>query len=159
MEYLFDAVLDLSRTLSLGIQALLADLGLSHARWQVLKWVVGGEDRTAGGIAVGLGHSRQAVQRIANELRELGLIKIDARVRRSVAPRMQVTSQGLEVYHEADARILAWCEHLQVQFHDYELVFGRDFVARFEKAAVRLDDELINTCQQNAAAIRRETDT
>jgi DNA-binding MarR family transcriptional regulator len=133
MEYLFDAVLDLSRTLSLGIEALLAGLGLSHARWQVLKWVVGGEGRTAGGTAEALGHSRQAVQRIVNELRELGFIEIDARVRRSVAPRMQATDQGLEVYDEADARILAWCEHLQGQLHDDEFALGRDFVPGWKR--------------------------
>jgi|GEM_PF-4468771 len=159
MESLFDDVADLSRSISDGVDAMLEDLGLSHARWQVLKWVAGGEDKTILAIAQVLGHSRQAVQRIANELNGLGLIRIARGPRRTVSASLEITRHGAEAYFEADARILAWCDHIQLQFSGTEGQLGRRFVARLAAVAKAMDETLVLQCRQNAEAIRVESDT
>lgn len=159
MEGLFDDIVELSRTISVGIDAILVDLELSFARWQVLKWIPAGDDRTVAAIAEQLQLSKQAVQRVANELRGLGLIHIVPGIRRTAPPELTATRKGLEAYYEADARILAWCEHLQSTFSDVEFDRGREYVVRLRDAAKPLDDDLIAECRRNAIAIRAETGT
>lgn len=151
MESLFDDIVDLGRTIADGVDILLGDLGLSHARWQVLKWVAGGEDPTVTGMASELRHSRQAVQRVANELRDLGLVRINNRNRRTVSPRIEVTPQGEEAYFEADARVLAWCDHLQKPFSEIKFELGRSLIVGLRDAAASIDEGLALTCSQNGS--------
>lgn len=148
MESLFDDVVDLSRTIADGVDILLGDLGLSHARWQVLKWVAGGEDPTVTGIARELRLSRQAVQRVANELGELGLVRINNRTRRTVSPRIEVTPQGQKAYFEADARVLAWCDHLRKPFSEIKFELGRSLIVDLRDAAASIDEGLALACRQ-----------
>ena len=148
MESLFDDIVDLSRTIADGVDILLGDLGLSHARWQVLKWVAGGEDPTVTGIARELRLSRQAVQRVANELGELGLVRIANRTRRTVSPRIEVTPQGEVAYFEADARVLAWCDHLQKPFSEIKFELGRSLIVGLRDAAASIDEGLALTRSQ-----------
>jgi DNA-binding MarR family transcriptional regulator len=148
MESLFDDIVDLSRTIADGVDILLVDLDLSHARWQVLKWVAGGEDPTVTGIARELRLSRQAVQRVANELGELGLVRIANRTRRTISPRIEVTPQGGAAYFEADARILAWCNHLQKPFSEIKFELGRSLITGLRDAAASIDEGLALSCRQ-----------
>jgi DNA-binding MarR family transcriptional regulator len=67
--------------------------GQTQARWQLMSAVTEG-DWTVPMVADRLGTSRQAVQRIANELADEGLAVFEANRRRQRSPFLRLTSRG-----------------------------------------------------------------
>src|SRR5688572_15920774 len=80
-DALSNLVLDLLRVTSLMLTAgdrLVAPLGLTSARWQILGAIVSAErPQPVAWLARDLGANRQNVQRIINELSKEGLVVFD----------------------------------------------------------------------------------
>lgn len=88
---------------------MVAGLGLSTARWQVLGSV--GEkarDQSVAMIARNLGLSRQAVQRVVNELVRDGLAAYAPNPHHKRAKLVRMTERGLAAYLAADRAFFAW---------------------------------------------------
>ncbi|WP_414708061.1 MarR family transcriptional regulator [Rathayibacter festucae] len=68
------SVLHLSNVLSASGDRLVADLGLTAARWQILGALAAGAPRPVAWLARDLDVSRQNVQRIVNDLERDGFV-------------------------------------------------------------------------------------
>lgn len=92
---------------------LVRDLDLTSARWQVLGAVaLEGRPLTVAQIARRMGLSRQAVQRVANDLTAEGLATFLDNPDHKRAKLLALTEQGRSAYAEADARQIAWVNAL-----------------------------------------------
>ncbi len=92
---------------------LVADLDLTSARWQVLGGV--GMATTAvpvAHIARNMGLSRQAVQRLANDLAAQGLVAFAPNPHHLRAKLVVMTDKGNSVFKAAMARQAPWAETL-----------------------------------------------
>jgi DNA-binding MarR family transcriptional regulator len=91
-----------------------ASVGQTQARWQVLN-VVSSGDWTVPNTADRLGTSRQAVQRIANELVEAGFADFVDNPRHRRSPFLRLTPAGREVLDAIHVR--AQRRHEEVLAH------------------------------------------
>lgn len=93
--------------------ALVGDLGLSSARWQVLGAVaLATQPPTVAQVARRMGLSRQAVQRIANDLSSEGLVRFVYNPDHKRAKRLELTDAGQTAYANAMHRQRRWAEAL-----------------------------------------------
>lgn len=114
---LTDLVLDLfrlnSRMLSAG-DRLVADLGLTSARWQILGAIVQDADRPrpVAWLARDLGANRQNVQRIVNDLHADGLVAFRSNPHHRRAHLVVLTDRGRAAYAAAMDRQAPWANRL-----------------------------------------------
>ena len=102
--------------------ALVADLGLTSARWQVLGAIaLAGRSLTVAQIARRMGLTRQAVQRVVNDLAAMGLLQLHDNPDHKRARLVGLTQRGAAVYGEADQRQIAWAETLAHGLTETEL--------------------------------------
>jgi len=93
--------------------ALVRDIGLTSARWQVLGAItLEGRALTVAQIARRMGLSRQAVQRVANDLAGAGMIEFTDNPDHKRARLASLTAAGSDACAEADARQVAWVNRL-----------------------------------------------
>jgi DNA-binding MarR family transcriptional regulator len=105
--------------------ALVADLGLSSARWQVLgAMALSPVPLSVAQIARNMGLTRQAVQRLANEMEADGLLRFAPNPHHQRAKLVLLTAAGKTAFAAAMKRQAAWAAAL-----------GRGFVARDIAAA------------------------
>lgn len=109
-------VLDLFR-LSNAIAAagdrLVAGLGLTSARWQILGAIVEAErPQPVAWLARDLGVSRQNVQRIVNDLETEGLVAFHANPHHRRAQLVVLTAKGRETFAAAMRRQAPWVDTL-----------------------------------------------
>ena len=122
--------------------ALVEDLGLTSARWQVLGAVaLDGRPLTVPQIARRMGLSRQAVQRVANDLAAEGLIAWGDNPDHKRAKLVLLTPAGEQAYAEADRRQIAWSNGLAKGL-DPEAVAAALQVLTALNARCRADDTL-----------------
>ncbi|MFN3548444.1 MAG: MarR family winged helix-turn-helix transcriptional regulator [Mesorhizobium sp.] len=119
--------------------ALVADLGLTSARWQVLGTVAASrQPLTVSDLARILGQSRQSIQRLANEMAQDGLVRFDDNPghRRSmfVAP----TERGRHVHGLIEARRLPWTQAIARKLGDVDAAGAARTLASLRAA---LEDE------------------
>ncbi len=89
--------------------ALVADLGLTSARWQILGAVaLSGRPQTVSAIARRMGLTRQAVQRVVNDMTERGLIAMIDNPADRRARLVTLTETGRDAYAAAIARQIPW---------------------------------------------------
>ena len=92
---------------------LVAPIGLTSARWQVLGAVaLAGQPLTVACIARNMGLTRQAVQRVANELTTDGLISFADNPHHRRARLVTLTAAGNKAYTSAMARHTSWSNAL-----------------------------------------------
>ena len=92
---------------------LVGDLGLTHARWQVLATAgFVAPPETVSGLARRLGLTRQAVQRVVNDLAEAGWVTRAENPGDARAALVEVTAAGRAVLAAADARRKRWTADL-----------------------------------------------
>lgn len=92
---------------------LVADLGLTSARWQVLGGIAFSEEpRPVAWIAQDMGLSRQAVQRTVNELQKSGLVELVPNPRHARAKLVVLTHEGRLSLAQASKRHSKWVEAL-----------------------------------------------
>ena len=91
--------------------ALVADLGLTSARWQVLS-LVQDQPFTVAQMARRLGLSRQAVQRSADRLATDGLLARVSNPDHKSSPLCRITESGRTVLAEARRRQERWADEM-----------------------------------------------
>jgi DNA-binding MarR family transcriptional regulator len=92
---------------------LVGDLGLTSARWQVLGAVALAEaPMPVAWIARNMGLTRQAVQRIVNELIGEGALALAANPHHRRAKLVVLTDRGKRLYQAIEKRRLPWADAL-----------------------------------------------
>jgi len=121
-------VLDLFRVNSLMLTAgdrLVADLGLTSARWQILGAIVAAErPQPVAWLARDLGANRQNVQRIINDLRQQGLVAFESNPHHRRAQLVVLTDKGRQTYDAAMRLQAPWVNSISsgVSVKDIETV-------------------------------------
>jgi DNA-binding MarR family transcriptional regulator len=121
-------MLDLFRLNSLVLTAgdrLVADLGLTSARWQILGAVIAAErSQPVAWIARDLGANRQNVQRIVNDLHKEGLVTFEPNPHHRRAQLVVLTEKGRQAFDAAMTLQAPWVNGLTegVSAKDLEVV-------------------------------------
>ncbi|MGX1171147.1 DNA-binding MarR family transcriptional regulator [Bradyrhizobium sp. USDA 372] len=115
-DALTDLMLDLFRLNSLLLTAgdrLVARLGLTSARWQILGAIVQAErPQPVAWLARDLGGNRQNVQRIVNDLHAEGLVAFEANPHHRRAQLVVLTDKGRRAFDAAMALQMPWVNSL-----------------------------------------------
>src|SRR5512145_3561679 len=115
-DALTNLMLDLFRLNSLLLTAgdgLVARLGLTSARWQVLGAVVAAErPQPVAWLARDLGANRQNVQRIINDLYREGLVALEPNPHHRRAQLVVLTSKGNQTFDAAMRLQAPWINSL-----------------------------------------------
>lgn len=115
-EALTQLMLDLFRFNSLALTAgdrLVADLGLTSARWQILGAVMAAErSQPVAWIARDLGANRQNVQRIVNDLNKEGLVTFEPNPHHRRAQLVVLTEKGRQAFDAAMNLQAPWINRL-----------------------------------------------
>jgi DNA-binding MarR family transcriptional regulator len=115
-EALSKLMLDLFRLNSLVLTAgdrLVAPLGLTSARWQVLGAVVAAERaQPVAWLARDLGANRQNVQRIVNDLEKEGLVAFETNPHHRRAQLVVLTDKGRQAFEAAMRLQAPWINSL-----------------------------------------------
>ena len=111
-----DLVLDLfrlnNRVLTSG-DRLVAQLGLTSARWQILGAIVEAErPEPVAWLARDMGGSRQNVQRIVNDLEKEGLVEFQPNPHHRRAQLVVLTDKGRETFDAAMRLEAPWANNL-----------------------------------------------
>mgnify|MGYP006270927845 CR=1 FL=1 len=92
---------------------LVADLGLTSARWQVLGAIrLEERDLTVAQIARRMGLTRQSVQRVVKDLEKNGFVRLVENPDHRTAKLVQPTKKGNSAYDQAHDRQVAWARAL-----------------------------------------------
>jgi len=109
------------RLLSAG-DRIVADIGLTSARWQVLGAIHFAEEpRTVSWLARSMGLTRQAIQRVANELEKEGLVEFRENPAHRRAQIVTLTRKGRSIYAAAERRQIPWINALAKGFSRIEI--------------------------------------
>lgn len=115
-DALSDLILDLFRVDSLLLTAgdrLVAPLGLTSARWQVLGAIIAAErPQPVAWLARDLGGNRQNVQRIINDLHKEGLVSFEVNPHHRRAQLIVLTEKGQRIFEAAMALQGPWISRL-----------------------------------------------
>jgi DNA-binding MarR family transcriptional regulator len=115
-EALTNVVLDLFRLNSLLLTAgdrLVAGLGLTSARWQILgAIVVAQRPQPVAWLARDMGANRQNVQRIINDLHKEGLVAFEANPHHRRAQLVVLTDKGKRIFDAAMRLQAPWINSL-----------------------------------------------
>lgn len=115
-DALTNLMLDLFRLNSLILTAgdrLVARLGLTSARWQILGAIVHAErPQPVAWLARDLGANRQNVQRIVNDLQSEGLVALEANPHHRRAQLVVLTDKGRRTFDAAMALQAPWADGL-----------------------------------------------
>jgi DNA-binding MarR family transcriptional regulator len=92
---------------------LVADLGLTSARWQVLGAIaLSPAPEPVARLARAMGLHRQGVQRIVNELEAEGIVALEDNPHHRRARLVRLTKKGEALYREAGQRQKPWARGL-----------------------------------------------
>jgi len=92
---------------------LVAELGLTSARWQVLGAIaLSPTVEPVARLARNMGLHRQGVQRIVNELEKEGLVEFRPNPHHRRANLVVLTARGKAIYEEADRLQIPWVNAL-----------------------------------------------
>ena len=124
-DALTSLMLDLFRLNSLVLTAgdrLVAPLGLTSARWQILGAIVSAErSQPVAWIARDLGANRQNVQRIINDLHKDGLVVLEPNPHHRRAQLVVLTDKGRHAFDAAMQLQAPWVNRLSEGFTVKEL--------------------------------------
>src|SRR5687767_1191941 len=119
-EALTSFILDLFRLNSLLLtegDRLVAGLGLTSARWQILGAIVEAErPQPVAWLARDLGANRQNVQRIVNDLHDEGLVTFETNPHHRRAQLVFLTDKGRRTFEAAMALQTPWVNGLSEGF-------------------------------------------
>ena len=133
------------RLLAAG-DALVRDLGLTSARWQVLGAVaMSPVPLPVSHIARNMGLSRQNVQRLANELEAQRIVRFAPNPHHRRAKLVLLTEQGRALYEAASARQKPWAgalaDGLPAETIEAAAELLRTVRRRLEAESAREDDD------------------
>lgn len=102
--------------------ALVADLGLTQARWQVLGVIAqAAAPSTVSHLARIMGLARQSVQRVVNDLVREGLCEARPNPAHARAPLIVLTDRGEAAYARASSRREPWARSLAADLDEAEV--------------------------------------
>lgn len=129
-------IVGLSGDLSAAADALVVDLGLTRARWQVLAAV---HDRpaTVAAVARELGLTRQSVRRSASRLVADGLAEQLPNRHHRRADLLAATVRGAEALASARRRHEAWAQEIADAVADHDLAAACRALHRLEQLVRR----------------------
>jgi DNA-binding MarR family transcriptional regulator len=124
------------RLLSAGDQ-LVAGLGLTSARWQVLGAIAfAGAPEPVANIARNMGLTRQAVQRVVNELEAEGFLTFAPNPHHQRAKLVVLSKTGAKAFQAAARRQAPWANQLarRIPARDIQTALGvvREIATRLE---------------------------
>ncbi len=118
--------------------ALMADLGLSSARWQVLGTVAASmRPLTVPDLARILGQSRQSLQRLVNEMVDDDCLHFADNPGHKRSPYVELTEAGRRLHDEVEARRIPWTEGIASQLGDVDTLAAARVLARLRAALER----------------------
>lgn len=101
---------------------LISDLGLTSARWKVLGALANEPElMTVSDIARAMGQSRQAVQRLSNEMLQDGLLETQENPKHQRAKLIKLTKKGVRIYEQAMQKQIPWVNSIGSDFKEEEL--------------------------------------
>lgn len=119
-EIVTNLVLNVFRLNNLLLTAgdrLVAPLGLTSARWQILGAIVAAErPQPVAWLARDLGANRQNVQRIVNDLHQMELVVFESNPHHRRAQLVVLTDKGRQVFDDAMRLQLPWITNLSEGF-------------------------------------------
>jgi DNA-binding MarR family transcriptional regulator len=127
---LTDLILDLfrlSNRLLVSGDRLVAELGLTSARWQVLGSIVEAErPQPVAWLARDMGANRQNIQRIVNDLEKDGLVAFRANPHHRRAQLVILTGKGQQTFDSAMSLQAPWINELSkgLQVSDLRVTHG-----------------------------------
>ena len=123
--------------------ALVADLGLTSARWQVLGAIAfSSVPLPVAHLARHMGLTRQAVQRSVDEMRADGLVRLDPNPHHRRAQLVTMTEQGEAAYRAASLRQESWADALAVGLSAESIAAAGDLLRVLQR---RLDGPAAST--------------
>src|SRR5262250_2234324 len=130
-------ILDLFRVNSLLLTAgdrLVARLGLTSARWQILGAIVAAErPQPVAWLARNLGANRQNVQRIINDLHSEGLVAFAANPHHRRAQLVVLTDKGRQTFEAAMRLQVPWVNGVSDGFLLRDIEAAHHFVTALRK--------------------------
>src|SRR6476646_3065611 len=130
-------ILDVFRLNGLLLTAgdrMVARLGLTSSRWQVLGAVVDAErPQPVAWLARDLGGNRQNVQRIVNDLQKMGLVTLEANPHHRRASLVVLTEKGRRTFDEASRLQAPWANALSEDLAIKDIDTTRRVVAELRK--------------------------
>ena len=118
--------------------ALVAEIDLTSARWQVIGAIaLQPAPAPVAHVAQAMGLTRQSVQRIADELEKVGVVAFRPNPRHKRAKLIVLTAKGTTLNEAAMARQRPWAKRLAAGLGRAELEAARDILARLR---VRLEE-------------------
>jgi DNA-binding MarR family transcriptional regulator len=122
-----------SRMLAAG-DRLVAGLGLTSARWQILGAIVeAGRPQPVAWLARDLGANRQNVQRIVNDLEREGIVAFEANPHHRRAQLVVLTGKGKETFQAAMKLQAPWVNGLSDGLQAGEIETTRKVVLALRK--------------------------
>ena len=111
---------------------LIKDLGLTSARWKVLGALLNSDHPlTVPDIARTMGQSRQAVQRLFNEMQQEGLLDTQVNPNHKRAKFLVLTDKGKEVCVQLDEKQTPWVNSIGDDFEAGELELVSSVLQKF----------------------------
>ncbi len=118
---------------------LVADLGLTSARWQVLGAIALAETpQPVAWLARSMGLYRQGVQRIVNELKQEGFVAFADNPHHRRAKLVTLTKKGRAAFETADRTQKPWVNRLAKGLNTVDLAATRRVLATLRQ---RLEEE------------------
>ncbi len=151
-QVLTDITLEIFRlggTLVAEGDRLTRDLGLTSARWKVLGAIdMEARPLTVPQIARRMGLTRQAVQRIVDEMRGMGLVEISPNPDHLRSPIVSCTPNGKATYEKIMRRYTAWANRLAETMESSEL---KKALKVLQNLALRLNEVPYTTVRAKRA--------
>jgi DNA-binding MarR family transcriptional regulator len=136
-EAVTDLALDVFRLNGLLLTAgdrIVAPLGLTSARWQVLGAIAYAEHaQPVAWLARDMGGNRQNVQRIVNDLRKTGLVTLEVNPHHRRASLVVLTDKGRRTFDEAMRVQAPWANLLSEDLAIKDIDTARRVVAALRK--------------------------
>jgi len=137
-------VLDLFRVDGLLLTAgdrLVAELGLTSARWQILGAIVAaGRPQPVAWLARDLGANRQNVQRIINDLHQQGLVAFESNPHHRRAQLAVLTDKGRQTYDAAMRLQAPWVNSISAGISVKDIETVHRVLATLRKNLVETDE-------------------
>ena len=113
---------------------MVARLGLTSTRWQVLQAVIDAErPQPVAWLARDMGGNRQNVQRIVNDLQKMGLVTLEVNPHHRRASLVVLTDKGRRTYDEAGRLQAPWANRLSEDLAIKDIDTTRRVVAELRK--------------------------
>ncbi|GAA1563216.1 MarR family winged helix-turn-helix transcriptional regulator [Dactylosporangium maewongense] len=124
---------------------MVAQLGLTSTRWQVLRAIIDAERaQPVAWLARDMGGNRQNVQRIVNDLQEMGFVTLEENPHHRRASLVVLTDKGRRTYAEASRLQAPWANGLSEDLAIKDIDTTRRVLAELRKK-LELNDERAST--------------